>query len=103
MRPTRLILLAVIVLAGLGRPAWAEDPAHRKLAEHYAPVVFQETRSAVLDAIGRRWIVVCLINHPKVHNGNAYPIFDSILQWAHSRGGTLPQYSPDSPPPPPAD
>lgn len=57
----------------------------------------------VLDATGRRWIVVCLINHPKVHNGNAYPIFDSILQWAHSRGGTLPQYSPDSPPPPPAD
>ena len=54
----------------------------------------------VLDATGRRWIVVCLINHPKVHNGNAYPIFDSILQWAHSRGGTLPQYSPESPPPP---
>jgi hypothetical protein len=34
---------------------------------------------------------VCLINHPKVHNGNAHPVFDSLLQWAHSRGGTLPQ------------
>ena len=41
------------MLVGLVRPAWAEDPAHRKLAERYAPVVFQETRSAVLDAIGR--------------------------------------------------
>jgi len=53
----------------------------------------------VLDATGRRWIVVCLINHPKVHNGNAHPIFDSLLQWAHSRGGTLPQLSTEIIPP----
>jgi len=50
----------------------------------------------VLDATGRRWIVVCLINHPKVHNGNAHPVFDSLLRWAHSRGGTLPQLPTDT-------
>lgn len=32
---------------------FAENPEHRKLAEHYAPVVFQESRSAVLDFITR--------------------------------------------------
>ena len=50
----------------------------------------------VLDATGRRWIVACLINHPKVHNGNAQAIFDALLQWAYSRGGTLPQLSTDT-------
>jgi D-alanyl-D-alanine carboxypeptidase/D-alanyl-D-alanine-endopeptidase (penicillin-binding protein 4) len=50
----------------------------------------------VLDATGRRWIVACLINHPKVHNGNAHPVFDALLQWAHGRGGTLPQLSTDT-------
>lgn len=50
----------------------------------------------VLDASGRRWIVVCLINHPKVHNGNARVIFDALLQWAYSRGGTLPYLSTDT-------
>src|SRR5690606_15184755 len=39
----------------------------------------------VLDATGRRWIVACLINHPKVHNGNARVVFDALLQWAYSR------------------
>ena len=53
----------------------------------------------VLDSTGRRWIVVCLINHPKVHNGNANPVFDSLMQWAHSRGGTLPQLGTDPPTP----
>lgn len=53
MRVLRLFVVAVVAVLGLVRPALAEDPAHRKLAEHYAPVVFQETRSAVLDAIGR--------------------------------------------------
>src|SRR5690606_18034674 len=38
----------------------------------------------VLDASGRRWIVACLINHPKVHNGNARAIFDALLNWAYS-------------------
>lgn len=50
----------------------------------------------VLDATGRRWIVACFINHPKVHNGNAQAIFDALLQWAYSRGGTLPQLSTDT-------
>jgi D-alanyl-D-alanine carboxypeptidase/D-alanyl-D-alanine-endopeptidase (penicillin-binding protein 4) len=49
----------------------------------------------VLDATGRRWVVVCMINHPKVHNGNAHAVFDALLQWAYSRGGTLPQLSTD--------
>jgi hypothetical protein len=53
MRPQRLILIAAVLLAGLVPAAWADDPVHRKLAEHYAPVVFQETRSAILDSIGR--------------------------------------------------
>ena len=39
----------------------------------------------VLDAGGRRWSVVCLINHPKVTNANAQPIFDALLQWAYAR------------------
>jgi D-alanyl-D-alanine carboxypeptidase/D-alanyl-D-alanine-endopeptidase (penicillin-binding protein 4) len=50
----------------------------------------------VLDATGRRWIVACLINHPKVHNGNAQTIFDALLQYAYSRGGTLPHLSTDT-------
>jgi hypothetical protein len=52
---TRLRVFVVVAwaLTGVAGQAWADDPAHRKLAEHYAPVVFQETRSAVLDAIGR--------------------------------------------------
>jgi hypothetical protein len=29
----------------------AENPAHRRLAEHYAPVVFQESKSSVLDYV----------------------------------------------------
>jgi hypothetical protein len=53
MRALRLFAVAACALLGLVRPAWAEEPIHRKLAEHYAPVVFQETRSVVLDAIGR--------------------------------------------------
>jgi serine-type D-Ala-D-Ala carboxypeptidase/endopeptidase (penicillin-binding protein 4) len=57
----------------------------------------------VLDATGRRWIVACLINHPKVHNGNAQGVFDALLQWAYSRGGTLPQLSTDTLVPVPAE
>ncbi len=57
----------------------------------------------VLDATGRRWIVVCMINHPKVHNGNAHAVFDALLQWAYSRGGTLPQLRTDTLVPVPAE
>jgi hypothetical protein len=45
------LLLLMSALFGIARPASADDPAHRRLAEHYAPVVFQESRSAVLDYI----------------------------------------------------
>ena len=31
----------------------AENPNYRRLAEHYAPVIYQETKSAVLDYITR--------------------------------------------------
>jgi len=51
----------------------------------------------VLDATGRRWIVVCLINHPKVHNANAHTVFDALMQFVYTRGGTLPQLSTDQP------
>ncbi len=44
----------------------------------------------VVDAQARRWIVVCMINHPKVHNANAHVVFDRLLHWTHSRGGSLP-------------
>lgn len=39
----------------------------------------------LVDTNARRWIVVCMINHPKVHNGNAHPFFDRVLQWAYNR------------------
>jgi len=52
-----------------------------------------------LDATGRRWIAICMINHPKVHNANAQVIFDALLQWAYTRGGTLPQLSTETPVP----
>jgi hypothetical protein len=44
-------LVVLSVCLALAHPAAAQDPAHRKLAERYAPVVFQESRSAVLDFI----------------------------------------------------
>jgi len=49
-----------------------------------------------LDATGRRWVAICMINHPKVHNANAQSVFDALLQWAYSRGGTLPELSTDT-------
>jgi hypothetical protein len=45
-----LVLLLAPTFAGVAR---AEETAHRALAEHYAPVIFQESRSAVLDFITR--------------------------------------------------
>lgn len=43
----------------------------------------------MVDANARRWIVVCMINHPKVHNANAHPLFDRVLQWAYQRAITI--------------
>jgi hypothetical protein len=31
-----------------------------------------------------------MINHPKVHNGNAHPFFDRVLQWAYNRAINTP-------------
>jgi hypothetical protein len=53
MNAARLVALLLVLLPGLPGVARAEDAAHRALAEHYAPVIFQESRSAVLDFITR--------------------------------------------------
>jgi hypothetical protein len=50
MRPFA-VCVTLLALFGAVRPAAAEDAAHRRLAERYAPVVLQESRSAVLDSI----------------------------------------------------
>ena len=39
----------------------------------------------VLDAKGRRVVVVLLINHPHAHNANA--VQDALLRWVHARDG----------------
>lgn len=52
----------------------------------------------LVDASARRWIVVCMINHPKVHNGNAHPFFDRVLQWAYNRVVDVP-LAPEAPVP----
>jgi len=44
----------------------------------------------LVDTNARRWIVVCMINHPKVHNGNAHPFFDRMLQWTYNRVVSVP-------------
>jgi D-alanyl-D-alanine carboxypeptidase/D-alanyl-D-alanine-endopeptidase (penicillin-binding protein 4) len=63
----------------------------------------------ILDAAGRRWAIVCLINHPKVTNANARPIFDALLKWVHSAPGNGPvrladdlAHEPNSVPPTPS-
>jgi len=33
----------------------------------------------VLDKRGRRWVVVCLVNHPNA--AAAHPAMDALLQW----------------------
>ena len=47
--------LTFLILSALlqGTLAAAEKPEHRALAEYYAPVVYQESRSAILDYITR--------------------------------------------------
>src|SRR5262245_27278563 len=47
------VAIFVIVLAFGGMASAAEKPEYRQLAEHYAPVVYQETKSALLDSITR--------------------------------------------------
>ncbi|HET9269837.1 MAG TPA: hypothetical protein VFO31_16785 [Vicinamibacterales bacterium] len=49
----KALSLSVALLLGLACLAEAADANHRRLAEHYAPVVFQESRSTVLDFITR--------------------------------------------------
>jgi D-alanyl-D-alanine carboxypeptidase/D-alanyl-D-alanine-endopeptidase (penicillin-binding protein 4) len=44
----------------------------------------------VLDPSGRRWAIVCLINHPKVSNASSQPVFDALLQWVYARSGPTP-------------
>ena len=48
MKAVPLVLALLLAAAG---QASAADAKHRELAEHYAPVVFQESRSTVLDFI----------------------------------------------------
>jgi D-alanyl-D-alanine carboxypeptidase/D-alanyl-D-alanine-endopeptidase (penicillin-binding protein 4) len=47
----------------------------------------------LVDVNARRWIVVCMINHPKAYNGNAHPFFDRVLQWVYNRSAELPPVS----------
>ena len=47
----RALSLACALLLGVAAAAAAADENHRRVAEHYAPVVFQESRSTVLDFI----------------------------------------------------
>ena len=49
----KALSLSVALLLGMACLAEAADANHRRLAEHYAPVVFQESRSTVLDFITR--------------------------------------------------
>jgi hypothetical protein len=51
MKTVFLFLLAISILPGVLLSA--EKPEHGKLAEYYAPVVYQESKSAVLDFITR--------------------------------------------------
>lgn len=37
----------------------------------------------LLDGAGRRWVVICMINHPTVTNASAQPVFDTLLRWVH--------------------
>src|SRR6187397_3382735 len=53
MKAALLSAFTLVLLAGTAGVARAEDAAQRALAEHYAPVIFQESRSAVLDFITR--------------------------------------------------
>jgi len=47
----KALSLTLALLLGVTALAAGADATHRRLAEHYAPVVFQESRSTVLDFI----------------------------------------------------
>jgi hypothetical protein len=49
----RALFLCFALLLGAAAAATGADARHRQLAEHYAPVVFQESRSTVLDFIAK--------------------------------------------------
>jgi len=49
----RALWLVLALLLAVAKVATADDGNHRQLAEHYAPVIFQESRSTVLDFITR--------------------------------------------------
>ena len=49
----RALWLSLALLLAVAKVATADDGNHRQLAEHYAPVIFQESRSTVLDFITR--------------------------------------------------
>jgi D-alanyl-D-alanine carboxypeptidase/D-alanyl-D-alanine-endopeptidase (penicillin-binding protein 4) len=40
----------------------------------------------VLDAKGRRVVVVMIVNHANA--GNAQPVQDALLRWVYNRGGS---------------
>jgi hypothetical protein len=46
---TRMAILIILLFCVTARAA--ENPDYRRLAEHYAPVIYQETKSSVLDYI----------------------------------------------------
>ena len=48
-----LMCLTLCLVSGSGFLLAVEKPEHRALAEYYAPVVYQETKSAILDYITR--------------------------------------------------
>ncbi len=49
----RALSLCLALVLGAAAAAAGADANHRRLAEHYAPVVFQESRSTVLDFIAK--------------------------------------------------
>ena len=49
----RALMLLTICIASPSFLLAAEKPEHRALAEYYAPVVYQESKSAILDYITR--------------------------------------------------
>ena len=51
MRRFQKVVFFFLVLSAI--PARADKPEHRKIAEYYAPVIYQETKSAVLDFVTR--------------------------------------------------
>jgi len=51
----------------------------------------QSVAGYVLDAAGRRWIVVMMLNHPRANA--AQSAIDAMVEWVHEQGGerTMPR------------